>query len=140
MTKKENLYIIISPCKTYDDTILSDYEKGDPKMGHDILMFNKKGKEIGYLRFSMYDRSADAIYDIFNVKQFNGFVSGKGDQKTFSKEEIRAAYENYQTEKPSFTIYKNEKYHALRRNEIDTFIQTSVNTVKEEGEVTIFFG
>jgi|SRR5699024_7681084 len=109
-------------------------------MGHDILMFNKKGKEVGYLRFSMDDRLADTIYDIYDVKQFNGFVSGKGDQKTFTKEEIRAAYESYQTDKPSFTVYTNEKYHALRRNEIDTFIQTSVDTVNEEGEVTIYFG
>lgn len=109
-------------------------------MGHDILMFNKNGKEIGYLRFSMWDRTSDIIYDIFDVQEFNGIVSGKAEQKTFFTGDVQRAVMNYKQTEIKRIVYDNEQTTQWRKNEIEKFMASCVDAVRRDGEVTIFFG
>ena len=109
-------------------------------MGHDMLLFNKKGTEIGYLRFSMWDRTSDVIYSIFNVEEFNGYVSGKGEQKTFSTLEVEKAFQRFLLEKKQQFTNSNNGFTTNRQQEIERFMFTCQEAVHKDGEVTIYFG
>lgn len=103
-------------------------------------MFNKNGKEIGYLRFSMWDKTSESIYHIFNVQEFNGIVSGRGEQKTFFKQDVQQAIERYHQTEIKHLKYENDKMTAWRRREFDKFMNSCETAIKHDGEVTIYFG
>jgi len=104
-------------------------------MGHDIFLFNKKGNQIGYLRYAMWNQHANYIYEIFNVPEFNAYVSGKGEQRTFYKQDILDAFAKYKKEyahKPSMTAYE--------QTELEQFMLCCEMGADLDGEVTIYFG
>lgn len=66
-------------------------------MGHDISAYRKaRGKdnqaeEVAYIRYGAFNGSARRFYQVLNAQNLDGVVSGIGESREFSRDELFAA-------------------------------------------------
>lgn len=107
-------------------------------MGHDIIAQNNTGESIVHLRFTMWDANATEIYQLMDVEDLNGGVSGIGKDSSFSQFELENVLKNYDEDKISYPGTREHEIH--RREEIRTFLINCLEIAKREKNVLIYFG
>ncbi|RKQ34566.1 hypothetical protein [Oceanobacillus halophilus] len=108
-------------------------------MSHDMVGFNKAGKQIAHLHFSMGNSSAGILYVLLDAMDYHAGVSGTGDSTNLSIEKTEQALNKYQqiyvdgdtSQKDDFTIWE--------QNEILNFLLNCVTTAQKEGSVRVLF-
>lgn len=103
-------------------------------MGHDISGYNKQEEQIAYARYSMNNNSARTLYEVLEVYDFDGGVSGIGAQEKFNAERIKQAIENFKN-----IDWADFEDGAYEKEKLETFLNNCLKTAQEEGEVTISF-
>ena len=96
-------------------------------MGHDISGFktNDTENEIAHLRRIAFDNLNGTIYNALDCQECNAGVSGNGNKRQFSKEELIKALDFLGT---------NEDYHPERK-----FIVDCLENIDENGNVLVWF-
>lgn len=110
-------------------------------MSHDILGYNKAGKEIAYARFSMGNPNAIILYNLLDANEYYAGVSGIGRETTFTIQQMEKAMDECNR------FYKNVPISVLvsgiskwDKKQTVEFIEKCFNTAEKEGSVSIFFG
>ena len=109
-------------------------------MGHDILGYNKAGKEIAYARFSMGNYNAVVLYRLLDAIKYYAGVSGIGRSTTFSRQQIEQALNTYKE------LYNNGDSQlkgdllSWDQKQILTFILNCLATAEKEDSVEVYFG
>lgn len=106
-------------------------------MGHDIMAHNKEGEMVAYLRYTMSDPNSYEIYDLLEVRNFHGGVSGLGEFADFTRVQIEKALNKFEPELPRYP--GDEKFEAFKKNEIKEFLKNCLDTTRKEGIVQIVF-
>lgn len=108
-------------------------------MGHDILGYNKAGKEIAYARFSMGNYNAVILYRLLDAIKYYAGVSGIGASTTFSIQQIEKALITYNELYNSHSQLKGDLL-SLDQKQILTFILNCLATAQKEESVRVYFG
>ena len=108
-------------------------------MGHDISGFNKAGEEIAYARFSMGNYNADILYSLLDADQYNGGVSGIGDNAAFSIQQIEKALDAYNQLFGNSDSPSESNNLPWDQKRILNFILNCLATAKKEESVRICF-
>ncbi|MFK9095341.1 hypothetical protein [Bacillus salipaludis] len=108
-------------------------------MGHDISGFNKAGEEIAYARFSMGNYNVHILYSLLDAEQYNGGVSGIGDDSTFSKQQIEKALDAYNQFFGNSDTPSDSDNLSWDQKQILNFILNCLATAKTEENVRVCF-
>lgn len=110
-------------------------------MGHDILGYNKAGKEIAYARFSMGNPNAIVLYTLLNAMDYYAGVSGSGDSVIRSTQQIEKAVNVYKrrcvNDDPHLS--KND-FENWDQKQILNFLVNCLKTAQKEECVKVYFG
>ncbi|MBB6447935.1 hypothetical protein [Bacillus benzoevorans] len=100
-------------------------------MGHDIIGYNKSGKEIAYARFGMSNYNAIILYSLLDAEKYYAGVSGSGHITSFSIQQIEKAYQ----------LFKSGEFlmDQWDRKQILNFVQNCLAAAQKEGSVRVAF-
>lgn len=106
-------------------------------MGHDISARNKTKETIAYLRYVMLDPHSYEIYDLLEVTDSHGGVSGLGDIVTFTEKQISKAIEKLNETPSLYTKFGDFK--TFPENDVKLFLNNCLETARKEETVQIMF-
>lgn len=105
-----------------------------------MVGFNKDGKEIAYIRFTMGDYNAHMLYDILDANEHNGGVSGKGASESYSLSQVKTAFNSYkELNDNGKSSNGHDDFSTWQQKEISKFLTSCINTAQKEKSVTICF-
>ena len=108
-------------------------------MGHDIMGFNKKGEEKAYARYSMSNPNSTLLYKALNSMKHNCGVSGCGDERDFTVEQVEKAIE-FAKKLKKHDFDEDSDYPNYERDKLNDFLKNCLQVAKKEGKVRILFG
>jgi hypothetical protein len=109
-------------------------------LGHDILGFNKAGKEIAYARFSLGNHNATILYSLLDANNYYAGVSGSGETTTFSIKQMEKALNAYNQLYNNGEPLLESDLLTWDRKQISHFLLNCLATAKKEGSVGVYFG
>ncbi|MET3682554.1 hypothetical protein ABID56_000635 [Alkalibacillus flavidus] len=104
-------------------------------MGHDIYGVNQNHQQVAYARFHMFNDVAHNLYQLLDSEECDGGVSGIGVQKTFSKEQIKQALDQYS----QHYGHLSKQSLDMDYEQINQFLHDCLSSAEQDGSVTVCF-